>query len=96
MSNIFNIVTKEYDDGWNVIERRLFDDEEKACFKSCKIVPSEYGYSACFIMQNNRKRYIPLSRDSREVTVGETVDFNTAEILVLERNGEILPRLEIK
>ena len=86
MSNVFQTLTK-YAGNWAVINRRDFNDEEKAAVKSATVVSSQYGSSVCFMMASGGQTYIPVSRDSN-LAVGDTVDLNKVELLTLHRDGD--------
>jgi len=71
---------------WNVVDSRSFNDEEKAMISRAEVVLSEYGNSVCFFMVGGGQTYIPLSNQST-LTVGDTVDINSAKLLTLHRDG---------
>lgn len=75
-----------YGGSWQVKSSRSFDAEEIAAVKKAEVVASEYGNSVCFFMHSGGQTYIPLSNQS-SLSVGDTVDMNTAKVLTLHRDG---------
>lgn len=75
-----------YGGSWQVKSERSFDSEEIAAVTKAEVVASEYGNSVCFFMKSGGQTYIPLSNQSK-LTVGDTVDLNTAKLLTLHRDG---------
>lgn len=75
-----------YGGSWQVKSERGFDSEEIAAVTKAEVVASEYGNSVCFFMKSGGQTYIPLSNQSK-LTVGDTVDLNTAKLLTLHRDG---------
>ena len=75
-----------YGGSWQVKSSRSFDAEEIAAVKKAEVVASEYGNSVCFFMHSGGQTYIPLSKQS-SLSVGDTVDMNTAKVLTLHRDG---------
>lgn len=83
--NIFSGL-QVYGGSWNVKSTRKFDQEEINAVRKAKIVSSEYGNSVCFFMKTGGQTYIPLSIDS-SLSVGDSVDLKSAELLTLHRDG---------
>ena len=83
--NVFYTLTS-YAGKYSVKSVRKFSDEEKAAVTNASIVPSEFGLSVCFFMKNGAQKYIPLSNDSVR-NAGESIDLDSAEILVLGKEG---------
>lgn len=93
--NIFDSLAK-YANQYSVVSRRNFNDVEKSAVLSADVVASEYGLSVCFLMISGGKTYIPVSRDS-VCSVGDKVNLDTAELLVLSREGsDPINRVEVK
>lgn len=83
--NIFSGL-QVYGGSWNVKSTRKFDQEEINAVKKAEVVSSEYGNSVCFFMKTGGQTYIPLSIDS-SLSVGDSVDMKSAELLTLHRDG---------
>lgn len=84
--NIFDSLTM-YAGKWSVKNSRKFTAEEKAMVADAKVVSSQYGLSVCFFMKNGSQGYIPLSNDSN-LTIGDSVDMEKADLLTLGRPGD--------
>lgn len=85
---------QRYASRFEVKETRAFNAEEMAEVVSAKVVNSQYGKSICFHMYDGCQKYIPLSRDS-VAQIGDVVDVKKAKILILERDGKSIARIEI-
>ena len=72
---------------WSVKSSRAFNAEEVSAVKQAVVVPSQYGNSVMFTLIAGGQTYIPLSSDS-ELTVGEFVDLEKAQLLTLSKDGE--------
>ena len=86
MQNVFSGLTN-YAGNWSVINRRDFNEEEKAAVRSAHVVSSQYGSSVCFMMCSGGQTYIPVSRDSN-LAVGDSIDLDKVELLTLHRDGD--------
>lgn len=86
MQNVFSGLTN-YAGNWSVINRRDFNEEEKAAVRSAHVVSSQYGSSVCFMMRSGGQTYIPVSRDSN-LAVGDSIDLDKVELLTLHRDGD--------
>lgn len=84
--NIFSKL-QVYAGKWNLKSSRKFEAEEVAAVSKAEVVASQFGNSVCFFLKSGGQSYIPLSNDSN-LTVGDTVDLNSAELLTLEKDGE--------
>lgn len=84
--NIFSKL-QVYAGKWNVKSSRKFEAEEVAAVSKAEVVASQFGNSVCFFLKGGGQSYIPLSKDSN-LTVGDTVNLNSAELLTLEKDGE--------
>lgn len=84
--NIFSKL-QVYAGKWNLKSSRKFEAEEVAAVSKAEVVASQYGNSVCFFLKGGGQSYIPLSNDSN-LTVGDTVNLNSAELLTLEKDGE--------
>lgn len=87
MSNLFSKL-QVYAGKWNLVSSVALDAEDKALFKSAKVVDSNYGMSVCFFLQKGGQSYIPLSSNSIEMHVGDTVNLDKVEIETLSKEGE--------
>lgn len=90
--NVFDTL-KSYGEKWQVVNKRQFNDNEKAVIRSNKVMPSDYGLSVCFTMVNGKTHYIPLSNQS-QLTVGQSVNIDTVNLLTLERDGKHILRVQ--
>lgn len=72
---------------WSVKSSRAFNADEVSAVKQAVVVPSQYGNSVMFTLIAGGQTYIPLSSDS-ELTVGEFVDLEKAQLLTLSKDGE--------
>lgn len=77
-----------YGGKWSVKSSRTFSQEELALVEKAQVVESQYGSSCCFFMKNGTTMFIPMSQDAKS-DVGDIVDLQTAEILTLEKQGEV-------
>lgn len=77
-----------YGGKWSVKSSRTFSQEELALVEKAQVVESQYGSSCCFFMKNGTTMFIPMSQDAKS-DVGDMVDLQTAEILTLEKQGEV-------
>lgn len=77
-----------YGGKWSVKSSRTFSQEELALVDKAQVVESQYGSSCCFFMKNGTTMFIPMSQDAKS-DVGDMVDLQTAEILTLEKQGEV-------
>lgn len=84
--NIFSEL-QVYAGKWNLKSSRKFEAEEIAAVSKAEVVASQFGNSVCFFLKGGGQSYIPLSNDSN-LTVGDTVNLNSAELLTLEKDGE--------
>lgn len=78
---------KVYGGKWEEVEVYKLSDEEKALINKVKVVPSEYGASACFFMKNGTTIYTPMDKDAKS-GVGDTLNIDTLEVVVLAKSGE--------
>ena len=83
--NIFNSF-KKYPTGWREVARRNFTQEEQDAVESVKVVESNYGFSACFVMRSGGAAFIPMANDV-DVAVGDAIDISKAELVTLRREG---------
>lgn len=83
--NVFDSL-RSYAASWNVKSSREFQPEEIQAVRRAEVVPSDYGNSVCFTMISGAKKYIPLDRDST-LSIGDSVDLNSAKLLTLGREG---------
>lgn len=77
-----------YGGKWSVKSSRTFSQEELALVEKAQVVESQYGSSCCFFMKNGTTMFIPMSQDAKS-DVGDMVDLQTAEIITLEKQGEV-------
>lgn len=85
--NIFASLTL-YAGKWSVKSTRSFSPEEIDSVSKAEVIPSQYGNSVCFFMKSGGQTYIPLSNDAT-VGVGDIVDLSKAELVTLEKQGEL-------
>lgn len=78
---------KVYGGKWSVKSIFKLSNEEKALVSKAQVVDSEYGNSCCFFMKDGTTIYTPMSNDSKS-DVGDVLDLNTLEVIVLEKVGE--------
>lgn len=78
---------KLYGGKWSVKSVRNFTEDEVNAIKSAKVVDSDYGLSACFMLKSGYTAYYALSSDS-SASINDTIDVSKAEILTLERAGD--------
>lgn len=84
--NIFNNL-RVYAGKWSVKETRAFTPEEIAYTTQAVVVPSQYGASVQFLLQNGGLSYIPLDQNS-QLAEGELVDLSKAQLVTLCKDGE--------
>lgn len=77
-----------YGGKWSVKSSRKFSEEELSMVTKAQVVESQYGASCCFFMANGSTMYIPMSSDAKS-GVGDIIDLETAEIVTLEKQGEL-------
>lgn len=85
--NIFASLTL-YAGKWSVKSTRAFSTEEINAVSKAEVVPSQYGNSVCFFMKSGGQTYIPLSQDAT-AGVGDFIDMSKAELITLEKQGEL-------
>lgn len=85
--NIFASLTL-YAGKWSVKSTRAFSTEEINAVSKAEVVPSQYGNSVCFFMKSGGQTYIPLSQDAT-AGVGDFIDLSQAELITLEKQGEL-------
>lgn len=78
---------KVYGGKWSVKSISKFTDEEKSLVLKAQVVDSDYGNSCCFFMKDGTTIYTPMSNDAKS-DVGDVLDLNTLEVIVLEKVGE--------
>lgn len=78
---------KVYGGKWSVKSIFKFSDAEKALVAKAVVVDSDYGNSCCFFMKDGTTIYTPMSNDSRS-DVGDILNLDNIEIIVLEKAGE--------
>lgn len=83
--NIFNSI-KQYN-SWRVENVRNFADEEKELISSVSVVEGDFSLSACFIMVNGSKSYIPMDINT-SASAGDILDKNTLKLITLVKPGE--------
>ena len=72
---------------WSVKSSRAFNADEISAVSNATIVDSQYGKSVCFHMKAGGTKYIPLSTESN-LSVGSTIDMDTAKVVTLSKDGE--------
>lgn len=96
MASIFDSLRK-YAGSWNVTARKEFSAEDINAVSRTEVVPSEYGLSVCFFFKAGGQSYLPISRDSIDVEVGQSVDLKKCEVITLSREGDSdVQKIEIK
>ena len=85
--NIFSSL-RVYAGKWMLKDSRAFTQEEQDAVSSAVVVPSQYGNSVCFMMKSGGQTFIPLDQSS-DLGVGESVDLSKAELITLEKSGEV-------
>lgn len=78
---------KVYGGKWSVKSIFQLSNDEKALVSKAQVVDSEYGNSCCFFMKDGTTIYTPMSNDAKS-DVGDILDLDTLEIVVLEKIGE--------
>jgi hypothetical protein len=83
--------TKETDygtpSGWSIKEVRNFTQEEIDSFISNTIEPAEHGNAVRFDMKSGGRTYIPLAYSATK-GVFETIDMQTAKLIIISKEGE--------
>lgn len=96
MAGIFDSLRK-YAGNWNVTARKNFTESEINAVSRTEVVPSEYGLSVCFFFKTGGQSYLPISRDSIDVEIGQSVDLTKCEVLTLSREGDAdVMKIEVK
>lgn len=91
--NIFES-QKDYGGGYQPILIREFTQKEIEDTISATVVPSRYGMSVCFFMRSGYKKYIPVARDCA-CTVGTKVNLATSKLVILQKDDDIIPRIDV-
>ena len=81
---VYKIINRN---GWRYKGARPFSPEEIAAVARVEVVPSQYGNTVCFFMNNGGQTYIPLLSYS-SLTVGDTIDLRNAKLITLSREGD--------
>ena len=79
---------KVYGGKWSIKSTRRFSQEELSQVTKAMVVDSQYGSSCCFFMANGTTMYVPMSNDSKS-EVGDIINLSEAEIVTLEKQGEL-------
>ncbi len=79
---------------WQIVERRPFTDEERNAVEKTIVVATEYGHSIHFFMKGGGQTFLPVSSECH-VHVGQSVDLETAKIVVLSKGAETIYRVEV-
>lgn len=87
MASIFDSLRK-YAGNWEVSNRQSFSANEIKAVRRTEVVPSEFGLSVCFFFKAGGRAYLPISRDSVEVEIGQSVDLTKCECITLSREGD--------
>lgn len=93
MSILSNLGLRTYKPSWVETSREKFDAEDIEIIESITVVTSNYGLSGEILWVSKEVSYIPLSRDCRDVVVGETINPEDCWIVHLERAGETTEKL---
>lgn len=93
MSILSNLGLRTYKPSWVETSREKFDAEDVEIIESITIVTSNYGLSGEILWVSKEVSYIPLSRECRDVVVGETINPEDCWIVHLERAGETTEKL---
>lgn len=72
---------------WSVKETRSFSPEELSWVITAVVVPSQYGNSVQFSLNNGGLTYIPLDQNSN-CSIGEVIDLTKAKLTTLSKSGE--------
>lgn len=83
-----------YKEKWQIVERRPFTDDEKNAVERTNVVATKYGHSIHFFMKGGGQTYLPISSECH-VHVGQSVDLDTAQIVVLSKGAETIYRVEV-
>lgn len=93
-NNVFENEVKSYDSEWKTLECREFSEQEKNAIKDCIVVSSQFGKSACFIMTNFKKSYIPIESNA-ELYPGDVPQLDELRLVELEYIGSD-PNVKVK
>lgn len=93
MSILSNLGLRTYKPVWIETSREKFDAEDIEVIESITVVASNYGLSGEILWVSKEVSYIPLSRECRDVVVGETINPEDCWIVHLERAGETTEKL---
>ena len=93
MSILSNLGLRTYKPSWVETSREKFDAEDVDIIESITVVTSNYGLSGEILWVSKEVSYIPLSRECRNVVVGETINPEDCWIVHLERAGETTEKL---
>lgn len=93
MSTLSKLGLRTYKPSWVETSREKFDAEDIEIIESITVVTSNYGLSGEILWVSKEVSYIPLSRECRDVVVGETINPEDCWIVHLERAGETTEKL---
>lgn len=93
MSILSNLGLRTYKPSWVETSREKFDAEDVEIIESITVVTSNYGLSGEILWVSKEVSYIPLSRECRDVVVGESINPEDCWIVHLERAGETTEKL---
>lgn len=93
MSTLSKLGLRTYKPSWVETSREKFDAEDVEIIESITVVSSNYGLSGEILWVSKEVSYIPLSRECRDVVVGETINPEDCWIVHLERAGETTEKL---
>lgn len=78
---------RSYAGKWSVKSSAKLSADESAQIRSITVQTSDYGLSACLMMNTGARKYVPVSRDSA-LAEGDTVVKESVRIITLEKDGE--------
>lgn len=95
-----NILNNSKMDYWKFVESLEMDLEDVSYisvknrnYKFTDDGTEQNRLSMCFMLEDGKKRYVPISEDS-ELRLGDKVDVNSVEVLTFEKNDEEIYRVD--
>lgn len=88
----FNIFTsaelKPYQTEWQEVTKREFNSDEINSIYSASVMPSKYGKSVCFFLNDKKTKFFIPVEPSADVCIGDILDMKDLELVHLKYVGD--------
>lgn len=86
----------KYNASWREISRGHFDEDDYAIISEIEVIPMTYGLGVMITYTSNEVSYIPLSRESCEVYIGEKISPKRCSMITLRRLEQTCEKILIE